>query len=77
MYNFRYKEPSSSKVMHLIRLDSSTEEPKEEAASREEPIKPPMALHTVLLQNNLLTQIPEVGINCNLVVPINSYSYSI
>ena len=75
MYSFRYKEPSSSKVM--IRLDSSTEEPKEEAASREEPIKPPMALHTVLLQNNLLTQIPEVGINCNLVVPINSYSYSI
>ena len=61
--------------MHLIRLDSSTEEPKEEAPSREEPIKPPMALHTVLLQNNLLTQIPEVGINCNLVPIYINYVY--
>ena len=52
----------------MIRLDSSTEEPKEEASSREEPIKPPMALHTVLLQNNLLTQIPEVGIIFNNIL---------
>ena len=49
----------------MIRLDSSNKELKEEA--KEEPIKPPMALHTVLLQNNLLSQIPEVRISCNYV----------
>lgn len=55
----------------MIRLDSSNEEPKEEE-SKEETIKPPVALHTVLLQNNLLTQIPEVGIIFNNILLTNS-----